>query len=115
MIDSDEQLRDITKWKKPKNRTPDRLGTLVERFMREEIASSYRQFNSVRQAWRQAIPDDLAPHCWCDGISNGQLKVVVDSAAYMYKLQTMSAELIERLGELCRRPKIRKIKFVPKA
>jgi predicted nucleic acid-binding Zn ribbon protein len=68
----------------------------------------------VQQAWQQAIPDELAPHCRCDGISDGQLKVVVDSAAYMYKLQTMSAELIERLGELCRRPKIRKIKFIPK-
>ncbi|MDO8302309.1 MAG: DUF721 domain-containing protein [Sedimentisphaerales bacterium] len=114
MIDSDEQLRDITKWKKPKKRTIDRLGTLVESFMREEIASSYRQFTSVEQAWRQAVPDDLASHCRCDGVSNGQLRVVVDSAAYMYKLQTMSAELIERLDQLCRRPKIRKIKFVPK-
>ena len=114
MVDSDEQLRDITKWKKPKNRTPDRLGTLVESFMHEEIAPSYRQFNSVQQAWRQVISDDLAPHCRCDGISNGQLKVIVDSAAYMYKLQTMSAELIERLDQICKRPKIRKIKFVPK-
>ena len=93
---------------------PDRLGTLMESFMREEIAPSYRQFNSVQQAWRQAIPDDLAAHCQCDGISNGQLKVVVDSAAYMYKLQTMSAELVERLDQICKRPKIRKIKFVPK-
>jgi hypothetical protein len=114
VIDSDEQLRAITKWKKPKMRTPDRLGALAESFMQEEIAPSYRQFTSVQQAWRQVIPDELAPHCWCDGISNGQLKVVVDSAAYMYKLQTMSAELIERLDQICKRPKIRKIKFVPK-
>jgi len=114
VIDSDEQLRDITKWKKPKSRTVDRLGTLMESFVRETIAPSYRQFNSVEQAWRQAVPDELAAHCWCDGISNGQLKVVVDSAAYMYKLQMMSTELIDRLDQLCRRPKIRKIKFVPK-
>jgi hypothetical protein len=114
VIDSDDQLRSITEWKKPKVRTPDRLGSLMESYMREEIAPHYRQFSSAEQAWRQAVPDELVPHCWCDGISNGQLKVVVDSAAYMYKLQTMSAELIERLDQLCRRPKIRKIKFVPK-
>jgi predicted nucleic acid-binding Zn ribbon protein len=115
VIDSDEQLRDITKWKKPKKRIPDRLGTLVESYMHQEVSPSYRQFSSVEQAWRQAIPDELAAHCRCDSISNGQLKVVVDSSAYMYKLQTMNDELIERLDQLCRRPKIRKIKFVPKA
>lgn len=114
MIDSDEQLRELTKWKKPKARIPDRLGTLVESYMHQEIAPSYRQFHSVQQAWRQVVPDELAAHCWCDGISNGQLKVVVDPAAYMYKLQTMSAELIERLDQICKRPKIRKLKFVPK-
>jgi hypothetical protein len=114
VIDSDDQLRNITEWKKPKKHTPDRLGSLMESYMQDQVAPHYRQFSSVEQAWRQAVPDELAPHCWCDGISNGQLKVVVDSAAYLYTLQTMSAELIERLDQLCRRPRIRKIKFVPK-
>jgi hypothetical protein len=113
-VDSDNQLRAVTTGKKPITHGIDRLGTLLERFVHDEVAANYRQFNSVEQAWRQAISDELSPHCWCDSISNGQLKVVVDSAAYMYKLQTMSAELLERLDQLCRRPKIRKIKFVPK-
>jgi hypothetical protein len=114
VIDSDDQLRSITQWKKPKVRTPDRLGSLMAGYMREEVSPHYRQFSSAEQAWRQVVPDELAPHCWCDSVSNGQLKVIVDSPAYMYTLQTMRGELIERLKQLCRRPRIREIKFVPK-
>ena len=113
MIDQDEQLRNITNRKKPKDRSPTLLGPLLEQYVTEQVSPKYRQFSSVDQAWRQAVPDELAAHCWCESLSAGQLKVIVDSPAYMYKLQVISSELVERLEELCRRPKIRSIKFVP--
>jgi hypothetical protein len=113
VIDQDEQLRNITNWKKPKDHAPARLGTLLDDYIRDEVSPKYRQFSSVEQAWRQVVPDELAAHCWCDGISSGQLKIVIDSPAYMYKLQMISAELIEKLGQICRRPRIRTLKFVP--
>jgi predicted nucleic acid-binding Zn ribbon protein len=113
VIDQDEQLRNITNRKKPKDRTPARLGPLLEEYITEQVSPKYRQFSTVEQTWRQVVPDEMASHCWCEGISGGQLKIIVDSPAYMYRLQVMSAELIERLGELCRRPAVKKIKLVP--
>jgi predicted nucleic acid-binding Zn ribbon protein len=112
-IDQDEQLRNVTKWKKPKDHSPARLGSLVEGYMNQEVAPKYKQFSSVEQAWRQAVPEELASHCRCDSVSGGQLKIVVDSPAYMYKLQAMSSDLVEKLGHFCRRPRIRSIKFIP--
>jgi hypothetical protein len=112
-FDQDEQLRNATKWKKPKGHGSVRLGSLVEGYMHEEIEPKYQQFSSVEKAWLQAVPDELASHCRCESVSGGQLKIVVDSPAYMYKLQVMSSELVEKLEHLCRRPRIRSIKFIP--
>jgi predicted nucleic acid-binding Zn ribbon protein len=113
VIDLDEQLRNITKQKEPKNRIPASLGSLLEQYIAEQVSPKYRRFSAVEQAWRQAVPDELASHCRCEDVSGGQLRIFVDSPAYMYKLQTMSVELLERLEQLCRQPKIRKLKFVP--
>ena len=113
MVDQDEQLRNITNRKKPKDRSPALLGPILEQYVTEQVSPKYRQFSSVDQAWRQVVPDELAAHCRCESLSAGQLKVIVDSPAYMYKMQLISADLIEKLSELCRRPTIRKIKFVP--
>jgi hypothetical protein len=113
VIDQDEQLRSITARRKPKDRTPGRLGPFLEAYVTEQVAPKYRQFSSVEQAWHQVISDELAQHCRCDGVSGGQIKIVVDSPSYMYKLQAMSVELIEKLEHICKRPRIQKIKFVP--
>jgi predicted nucleic acid-binding Zn ribbon protein len=113
VIDSDEQLRNITSRKKPRDNSPARLGPLLEQYIAQQVSPKYRQFSSVEEAWRQAVPDELASHCRCESVSNGQLKIIVDSPAYMYKLQTISTELLERLEQLCRRPKVRTLKFVP--
>lgn len=113
-MDQDEQLRNLTIWKKPRNRpSPTLLGSFLEQYITEQVTPKYRHFSAVEKAWLQAVPDDLALHCHCDSISGGQLKISVDSPAYMYKLQIISDELIEKLGELCKRPTIRKLKFVP--
>ena len=113
MIDSDEQLRNITNRKKPKDYSPARLGPLLEQYITEQVSPKYRQFSTVEGAWLQVVPEELAPHCRCEDVSGGQLRIVVDSPAYMYKLQTISGELLEKLEQICRRPNIRKLKFVP--
>jgi predicted nucleic acid-binding Zn ribbon protein len=112
-MDHDEQLRRIAQWKKPQPLASVRLGTVLEKYVQEQVAPKYEQFSAVEEAWRQVIPDELAQHCRCDGVSAGSLKIIVDSPAYMYKLQMVSSELLEGLEQLCRRQKIRKLKFVP--
>jgi predicted nucleic acid-binding Zn ribbon protein len=113
VIDQDEQLRSVTFWKKPKKSSPALLGSFLEHYITEQASPKYRQFSAVEQAWLQVVPDDLAPHCKCDSVSAGQLRIIVDSPAYMYRLQIISTELIDKLGELCKRPTIRKLKLVP--
>lgn len=111
MASEDQELRAIVQRMSPKDRTS-KLGEVLERFMAEALSPKFKAFTAVEQAWREAVPEELASHCRCEGVSNGQLKILVDSPAYMYRLETIRPQLFEQLGRLCPKPKIKKLKFI---
>ena len=112
MIDEEQQLHNIIRFKKtPVRKDPSRLGAILEEFLQKELAPKRRQADDLSRAWLDIVPADIAPHCRCDGILNGQLKVIVDSPAYMYQLKILSAELLDQLGEPSRRTRIKAIKL----
>jgi len=66
----------------------------------------------IIQLWTQLLPNELHHHCEIVEISNGRIKVVVDSAAHMYELKLCSAELLMELQRQCPQAHIKKLKLV---
>ena len=88
------------------------LGDVVKKLMDEQIEPQQRRLGSLDEVWGQLLPDELAQHCEIAGVSRGQLKVSVDSPAYMYELRLCSSELLSEVQQRCPRAGIKKIKFV---
>lgn len=112
-MNPDEQLRSIVKWRPAAK--PDRLaglGDVVKEIMDNRITPLQKRFESVASVWDQLLPDELQQHCKIVDISGGELKVKVDSPAYLYELRMCSSELLTELRRQCRRVRIGTIKFV---
>lgn len=113
MTDQEEILRNTVKWRK-KNR-PDRtvrLGDALSEFMQNDVSPRRRRFQPVAALWDQLLPAELNRHCSLDGLSDGQLKVIVDSPIYLHELRLCNAGLLTELQRSCRTARIKKIKFV---
>ncbi len=87
-----------------------RLGKVARQLMDEQITSRHQRFDLVNEAWNRVLPEGLRRHCRLDGISNGQLKVLVDSPVYLHELRMCSGELLKELQKRCRSARIRKIR-----
>lgn len=86
-----------------------KLGDAVGELLNHRILPQAERFTSVVEAWNQLLPADLAGHCRLAQVAAGQLKVIVDSAPYMYELQLCRAELLRGLQRQCPRARLRKI------
>jgi predicted nucleic acid-binding Zn ribbon protein len=89
-----------------------RLGEVAERLLAEQISPRQEKFGPIAEIWSLMLPAELARHCEIVGVSNGRLKVQVDSPSYMYELQLCSSELLEELQQQCPKARLTKIKFV---
>ena len=77
-----------------------RLGEVLRDFMDNQVLNRQGYMEAAAQVCSQVLPSGLVEHCQIAGLFGGQLKIVVDSAAYMYELQVCSSQL---LGEMRRR------------
>jgi len=111
-MDQNERLCNIVKWRtKPKADKAARLGDTINELMENQISPRHARFGSVAQLWDQLLPAELSQHCRLADISAGQLKVLVDSPAYLHELRLCSSELIRELQRQCPRARIKKIRF----
>jgi len=111
MLDEDEQLRSIAARRtKRKPVTAARLSDILMGLMDNRISPKQARFGPVAELWDQLLPEELHRHCRIADISNGQLKVLVDSPSYLHELRLCSLELLERLQRQCPRARIKKIK-----
>jgi hypothetical protein len=111
VIQEDEQLRAIAKWYAPKKlREPGRLGDIITQYVETELAPKHNKNISVEEAWREIVPEFLAPHCRCMGIKQGHVEILIDSPVYGYQLTIRSSELIEQLRQAVPRIRIKAIK-----
>jgi len=89
-----------------------RLGDAVSQLMEGQISPVHKKFGPVSEMWSQLLPDELVRHCKPAGVSGGQLKVIVDSPAYLYELRLCGAELLKELQRHCPAARIKEIKLV---
>ena len=105
-------LQDIAGWRKNKrkNRTA-RLGDVVMEVMENRISPRQEKFGQLIKTWSDLLPEGLAEHCKIDGVSSGQLKILVDSPAFVHELRLCGSQLLEQLQQRCPRARIKNIKF----
>ena len=113
MMNEDQQLRDAVKWqRKPDPDRAVRLGNVTMELMKNRISPQQARFGPIAELWTLLLPDELRRHCKIVGFYSGQLKVQVDSPAYMYELKLCSSELLSEMQQQCPRTNIKKIKLV---
>jgi predicted nucleic acid-binding Zn ribbon protein len=113
MMNEDQKLRSAGKNRKDRYMNgAARLGDITKELLENRISPKQAKFGSIQEIWNQLLPVELRRHCKINGISGGQLKVLVDLPAYKYELQLCSSELLSELQEQCPRAHIKKIKFV---
>jgi len=101
------------RWRtKPKLDRAVRLGDTLSELMENRISPRYARYSSVIELWGRLLPAELSRHCKLADISEGQLKVLVDSPSHMHELRLCNSELLGELQKQCPKARIRKIKFV---
>lgn len=111
-MDESEQLRNIVNWRKKQKRGgPVRLADALSELVENRVSPRQARFSAVAKLWNRLLPAELRQHCEITDISNGQLKVRVDSSSYMYELQLCSSELLGELQQQCPQVRLTKIKF----
>ena len=86
-----------------------KLGDTMREVLDERISPQQGRVSAAVEAWRRLVPVGLAQHCRVAGLTEGVLKIVVDSPSYMYELQLCRCELLNELQRECPHSRIRKI------
>ena len=94
------------------NTSPERLAESVRHIMEEHFEPMMRKNDSVMENLQRILPEELKEHCRLEQITNGQLKIKVDSSACLFSAQLASNKLLEQLQQDCPRAGIRKVRFV---
>ena len=88
------------------------LKTALDRFMRREVYPRHRKTGRLGRAWEELLPAELVEHSCLDGLRNGQLQVLVDSAAHLYELNLLVKQgLLNELRQECPSVAISRIKL----
>lgn len=88
-----------------------KLGDVLAVLMDSKITPQQERSCSVYEIWQQLLPSELSKHCRIDSISNGRLKVLVDSPSYMYQLQLCKSDILAGLKSQCPKFRIATLKF----
>ena len=111
MDNGDQRLRDLSKWRKKKRYPAKSLGDVTGELFTKDISPKHAKYERISLIWEELLPKNLAKHCWIDNFVGGQLKIKVDSPAYLYELQTCSESLLEELNRNIGGARIREIKL----
>jgi hypothetical protein len=91
--------------------TAERLGDVLASMMANKITPQQELFSRASDIFKNLLPAEIYEHCRIDSLYNGQLRVIVDSPAYMYQLQMYSSSILVELKRQCTKYRIKKIKF----
>jgi hypothetical protein len=94
-----------------RGRSAVRLGDTLGEVIEDVIAPQQRRFESIVRLWSELLPAELNQHCRIVDISAGCLKVLVDSASYMYELQLCGSAVLKELQRACPQARLQKIKL----
>ena len=90
---------------------PCRIGEFVAGFV-EALERVPARCDSLSEALQGLLPPPMRGHCRLGEISGGSIKIVADSASYMYELQLCKTELLEELQRLCPSAGLRRVQVV---
>ncbi len=88
-----------------------KIGDLLSTIMDSRIEPQHDRYCLLYEIWKQLLPEALSEHCQIESISNGQLKVLVDSPSYMYHMQLCCSNILAELERQCPQLRIKKLKF----
>ena len=88
------------------------LATLVEKFVRREVAPRQKKLSRIGQAWQELLPAELLEHTCLENLYHGTLRVLVDDAPSLFELSQIKEELLHQLRELCPNAAPAQIRFV---
>ena len=83
-------------------------GTISQR------AGDFKRDALLVDAWRQALPPDLARHCRLCEVAAGNLIVEAEPGPYMHELRAIRSELLEHLRIACPRVQVKSITLRPR-
>ena len=91
---------------------PDRLGEVLAEHVTRHITPQQGQLEQLSKVWARMVPAQLHHHCAITQLSGGQLKVQVDSPSHLYRLRSLTSELLDELSRCSPRVPVKKIKFL---
>ncbi len=80
-----------------RSREAKKLGEVVSEYITQRIGPRQLCFSIVAEAWDDVVPNELRAHCILTDLSEGRLKVAVDSPVYLYELQLCRDELLKEI------------------
>jgi len=96
-----------------KDRNDGKLGASVQGYLAQRGGELIKNA-SIVDDWHRILPIHLHEACSLESISGGVIRVAVDSGPYMHELGMLSEELVQCLGQMHPRARVRKIKLVPR-
>jgi hypothetical protein len=108
----DAQLRTIWQQRQPKE-TVTHLAEPLTMLMKHQIGRRVKKLSELSVIWDELLPDVIRDHTVLDDFSGGTLKVVVDSPAVRFELQTILRGGIEKELKARFCGPLNKIKIVP--
>jgi len=111
-MDQEQYLRDIVKWKKPRERKRGfLLGEMLDEIMEKQISPGQGVYDIILQAWERLLPEQLRQHCRIVDVTDGRIKVLVENPSYLHEFRLCSDLLLEELQKICPKARIKKIRF----
>jgi predicted nucleic acid-binding Zn ribbon protein len=89
------------------------LGVPLAMLMKRKIGKRVKQLSKLAEVWDEVLPQSIREHTALEGLNNGVLTVIVDSASHRFQLQTLlNAGLTSQIQELLPQA-LNKIRLVP--
>lgn len=90
---------------------PSKVADLVGGFV-QQLAPVHARCDSVAAALEGLLPPNMREHCRFEGVSAGNVKLLVDGASYRYELQLCKSDLLMELQRLCPSARVSRIQIV---
>jgi predicted nucleic acid-binding Zn ribbon protein len=112
MLNSSDQLCNITRWRTKKPAEATKLGNVMQELLENRISPLQARLGLITELWERLIPAELRRHYRIAGVSGRVLKVLADSPSFASEMRWYSQNLLKQIREQCPRMGIKDIQCV---